>query len=364
MENGMSSFGVNRRVLPSVSANGFHSEPRSRVAQEWTRPAVEAVCDCAVVSTVAAPFSLRQAGMTLAAVSFCVAVLVVLLLANDGAYDRAQGPLGIRRIESLIRVSGQACTLILLVSAMVGGCLPPLLKMESALLETIALLAVENEITLSVFEALGVRSKSEERGEVDHLLDTMPASTGYASDLLKRLFDVLLSAAAIVATIPLWLFITGFIRLDSKGPVFFRQMRVGKNGRLFVIYKFRSMHTSAATYEESPNSSNDRRITRVGRYLRRTSLDELPQLLNVLRGEMSLVGPRPEMPFLVNGHHSEHQQRLEAIPGITGLWQLSSARTARIHENPQYDRYYVRHRNICLDLAILLFTPARVMRGI
>jgi lipopolysaccharide/colanic/teichoic acid biosynthesis glycosyltransferase len=108
----------------------------------------------------------------------------------------------------------------------------------------------------------------------------------------------------------------------------------------------------------------DERITRVGRLLRKVSLDELPQLINVLAGDMSLVGPRPEMPFLVDQYNSFQRQRLEVIPGITGLWQLSADRAFHIHENIQYDMYYIRNRGFFLDLAILLHTVIFAVRGI
>jgi lipopolysaccharide/colanic/teichoic acid biosynthesis glycosyltransferase len=130
------------------------------------------------------------------------------------------------------------------------------------------------------------------------------------------------------------------------------------------MYKFRSMTTGAATYEYSPRQSSDPRITRVGRFLRRTSLDELPQLFNVLQGSMSLVGPRPEMPFIVGQYSERHRHRLQVKPGLTGLWQLSGDRAFLIHENIEYDLYYIQHRNFFMDLAILLHTSVFAMRGI
>jgi len=117
-------------------------------------------------------------------------------------------------------------------------------------------------------------------------------------------------------------------------------------------------------YEFSPQSPNDPRITRVGRFLRRTSLDELPQLLNVLQGSMSLVGPRPEMPFIVESYSDKHRQRLCIKPGLTGLWQLSGDRAFLIHENLEYDLYYIQNRNVFMDLAILLHTSIFATRGI
>jgi lipopolysaccharide/colanic/teichoic acid biosynthesis glycosyltransferase len=124
------------------------------------------------------------------------------------------------------------------------------------------------------------------------------------------------------------------------------------------------MHPDAQTYAVSPNALNDPRVTRIGRFLRRSSLDEVPQLINVFKGEMSLVGPRPEMHFIARQHGPAHRQRLKVPPGITGLWQLSADRAFHIHENIQYDLYYIRHRSFLMDLAILLHTMVFAMRGV
>jgi lipopolysaccharide/colanic/teichoic acid biosynthesis glycosyltransferase len=141
-------------------------------------------------------------------------------------------------------------------------------------------------------------------------------------------------------------------------------MRVGRGGKLFELYKFRSMRVDTPKYGLHPSGTDDPRITKIGRWLRRNSLDELPQLINVLKGDMSLVGPRPEMPFIVEGYNARHWQRLRVIPGLTGLWQLSGDRNLLIHENIQYDLYYIRHRNFFMDLAILLHTAVFAMKGI
>jgi exopolysaccharide biosynthesis polyprenyl glycosylphosphotransferase len=180
----------------------------------------------------------------------------------------------------------------------------------------------------------------------------------------KRISDVIVAAALVVVGSPLFLLLGILIKLDSKGPALFRQERVGLNGRRFRMFKFRTMYTDAPVYAYSPKESDDLRITRLGRFLRRTSLDELPQLLNVLMGSMSLVGPRPEMPFIVETYTEHHSQRLQVKPGITGLWQLSGDRNYHIHENVEYDLYYIKHRNFFMDLAILLHTSIFAMRGI
>src|SRR5208282_2035625 len=168
----------------------------------------------------------------------------------------------------------------------------------------------------------------------------------------------------LIAGSPLFLLLTILIKLDSKGPALFRQERVGLNGRRFRMFKFRTMYRDAPAYAHSPKESDDLRITRLGRFLRRTSLDELPQLLNVVLGNMSLVGPRPEMPFIVETYNERHSQRLHVKPGITGLWQLSGDRNYLIHENIEYDLYYIKNRNFFMDFAILLHTCIFAMRGI
>ncbi len=163
---------------------------------------------------------------------------------------------------------------------------------------------------------------------------------------------------------PVFLLLALLIKVDSRGAVLFRQERIGQNGKPFGMYKFRTMYTDAVPYDYSPCESSDPRITRIGKFLRRTSLDELPQLVNVLQGNMSLVGPRPEMPFIVQQYTERHRQRLQVKPGLTGLWQLSGDRAFLIHENVEYDLYYIQHRNFFMDLAILLHTSIFAMRGI
>jgi len=183
-------------------------------------------------------------------------------------------------------------------------------------------------------------------------------------EIAKRAFDLCAALVLLALTSPLWAILAVLIRLDSTGPAFFRQERVGLRGKRFSLYKFRTMHVEAPKYGLHPTDSDDPRITRFGHWLRHTSLDELPQLINVLGGDMSLVGPRPEMPFIVDRYNASHRQRLQVVPGLTGLWQLSADRAFLIHENIQYDLYYIRHRNFFMDLAILLHTAVFAMRGV
>ena len=181
--------------------------------------------------------------------------------------------------------------------------------------------------------------------------------------IAKRMADLIGSSLLLVLLAPLFFLIALFIRLDSSGPSLFVQERVGRNGKLFKMYKFRSMHNGTPKYEPSPAMPSDPRITRIGKFLRRSSLDELPQLINVLLGDMSLVGPRPEMHFIVHTYTSEQRQRLQVTPGITGLWQLSADRAFPIHDNIEYDLYYIRNRGFFMDIAILVHTLFFAMWG-
>lgn len=187
---------------------------------------------------------------------------------------------------------------------------------------------------------------------------------GWIYNSVKRLQDFVIAFLCIVLGSPIVGFFAVLIKLDSKGPVLFKQKRVGYRGRLFSFYKFRTMHVDAPQYARSPSDVRDPRITRVGRWLRRTSLDELPQLFNVLRGDMSLVGPRPEMPFIVETYTKLERKRLEAKPGITGVWQISAVRGEPIHANLEYDLFYLDHRSLLLDFAILVKTALSVVRGV
>jgi lipopolysaccharide/colanic/teichoic acid biosynthesis glycosyltransferase len=186
----------------------------------------------------------------------------------------------------------------------------------------------------------------------------------YSSSILKRSCDVIGSMFFLVMLFPLFIVVAILIKLDSPGPIFFRHYRVGKDGSHFVLWKFRSMRTDVPVYEASPRSGVDDRLTRIGRIIRRLSVDEIPQLMNVIKGDMSLVGPRPEMPFIVARYHSVERERLISRPGITGLWQISPARAFPIHENLHYDLHYIRNQNFFLDCAIILRTITAVIHGI
>lgn len=207
------------------------------------------------------------------------------------------------------------------------------------------------------------RHEGWRRVRAQGLLDAAHLNPSASFPAGKRLFDIVASTALLLLLSPLLLLVAFLVILDSPGPALFQQERIGEHGRPFRLWKFRSMHISSPRYARSPISSTDPRLTRLGRILRRLSLDELPQLVNVLRGEMSLVGPRPEMPFLVARYTPVQRRRLEGRPGLTGLWQISEGRLAPIHENLQYDLHYLRHHNVILDAAILLRTAAVVLTG-
>ncbi|MBI4966216.1 MAG: sugar transferase [Desulfomonile tiedjei] len=195
----------------------------------------------------------------------------------------------------------------------------------------------------------------------------------------KRIMDVTLSLLGLVIAWPLFLLIWIAIRLDSPGPVIFVAKRVGLNGKIFDLYKFRTMtagtENAQADAAKAPTTTkeeacrvvyktkDDPRITHVGRWLRKTSLDELPQLFNVIKGDMSLVGPRPEQPFLTECYDHWEWQRLLVPPGVTGWWQVSGRGDLPMHLNAQYDIYYVRNYSVWLDLKILFKTIGAVLKG-
>lgn len=220
---------------------------------------------------------------------------------------------------------------------------------------------VRFRIVSDAFSVLSRGTKIDLIGEFP-LLEMGSGEVSNVYLFLKRAMDIFISAFLLLLTLPLWIFIAIAIKLDSKGPVIFKHERVGYRGKRFVLYKFRTMFVDTPPFSESPKREDDPRITRVGRFLRKTSLDELPQLLNVLKGEMSLVGPRPEMPFIVERYSAWERRRLEAKPGITGLWQILGRKDLPLQENIHYDFYYIKNRSIMLDLMILLKTIPAVLK--
>ncbi len=199
-------------------------------------------------------------------------------------------------------------------------------------------------------------------------------SIGSGGRLFKRVVDVAISLTGLILLFPFFLLVALMIRLDSRGPALFTQIRVGKGEKLFVCYKFRSMCVGAEEEREGLLALNeadgplfkmrdDPRITRVGRFLRRSSLDELPQLVNVLMGHMSLVGPRPATPSEVQRYQPWHKRRLEVAPGITGLWQVSGRSQLSFDEMVLLDLYYIENWSPPLDLRIMLRTLPKILTG-
>jgi lipopolysaccharide/colanic/teichoic acid biosynthesis glycosyltransferase len=192
---------------------------------------------------------------------------------------------------------------------------------------------------------------------------------------LKRALDLLGALALLLVTGPVLLLVALAIKLEDRGPVFFRQVRVGKYGRHFVMFKFRSMVPNAEALKAQLLAQNemrdgilfkirkDPRITRVGRLIRKLSLDELPQLFNVVNGEMSLVGPRPPVPSEVALYDPAHRRRLGAVPGITCLWQVSGRNEIDFQGQVRLDVQYIERQSFGLDLAILLRTIPAVISG-
>ena len=191
--------------------------------------------------------------------------------------------------------------------------------------------------------------------------------------LTKRAFDLIVGTIMTLFTLPLMIITAIAIKLDSPGSIIFKQQRVGENGRLFSMYKFRSMVADAEDRrqgviqnDEAGNiahkTPNDPRVTRVGRFIRRTSIDEFPQLFNVLKGDMSLVGPRPEMPWLVEKYEPWQRKRFVVPPGITGWWQINGRSDQPMHLNTDLDLFYIRNYSILLDLYILWRTIGAVVK--
>lgn len=180
---------------------------------------------------------------------------------------------------------------------------------------------------------------------------------------LKRATDIVVSVIGLTLLAPAFLLIAAAIKVDSPGPVFFRQERVGKDGRIFRIFKFRTMIQNATDHPlEYHTHDSDPRVTRVGRFLRAYSLDELPQFFNILAGEMSLVGPRPTLPYQVEKYNEFQRRRLLVPPGVTGLAQVNGRNQLTWPQRIERDVWYVDHWSYGLDLKILWQTVGVVLR--
>ena len=206
------------------------------------------------------------------------------------------------------------------------------------------------------------------------LVAGQPSVQTGVSYVFKRLMDLVGALALLVLLAIPMVIVAIAIKLDSPGPVIFRQIRVGKNGRVFTFFKFRSMYTDAdarledlkhlnETQGATFKMKNDPRITRIGRFIRRSSLDELPQLFNVLAGQMSLVGPRPGLVREAAHYRPDQYRRLAVTPGLTGLWQVSGRSSLSFEDMVRLDIYYVEHWSLWFDLKILFRTIGAVIRA-
>jgi lipopolysaccharide/colanic/teichoic acid biosynthesis glycosyltransferase len=200
--------------------------------------------------------------------------------------------------------------------------------------------------------------------------------------VLKRLLDIIIALSMVIILAPVMLVVAIAIKLDSKGPIIFRQTRIGKNHQPFTFYKFRSMCHNAdstvhkqfvqslingKTAESRCNGTykltTDKRITRVGKFIRKASLDELPQLFNIIKGDMTLVGPRPPIPYEVAEYKDWHHRRLDVTPGLTGLWQVEGRSLVSFDEMCAMDIAYVERRSLLLDLVLMVETIPVVLSG-
>ena len=221
-------------------------------------------------------------------------------------------------------------------------------------------------------EELASRRRGKRRRSMRLLAWKTTVTASYA---MKRLMDIVFSALGMVLLSPVYLAIALAVKLSSSGPVFFVQTRVGRYGRHFRFYKFRSMRQDAEAQKAALMDRNeskdgvifkmkdDPRITKVGRFLRRTSLDELPQLWNVFIGDMSLVGPRPPVPSEVQEYTLEDRKRLDVIPGITCLWQIKGRSEIPFNEQVRLDKEYILAPSVWKDISILLKTIPAILGG-
>jgi exopolysaccharide biosynthesis polyprenyl glycosylphosphotransferase len=243
---------------------------------------------------------------------------------------------------------------------------------------------VEFRIAPSLFNCLPSKTEVDQIGALPMIRLFREPLSNFARGT-KRVSDIAIASITLVLCSPLWLLIALLIKVDSKGAVFYSQERVGMDGRVFLVYKFRTMRTDSdseihreyqrkfiAGHAEANvgddkrpayKLQNDPRITRVGRLLRRWSLDEVPQLFNVLRGDMSVVGPRPPIPYEVEAYELRHRKRLDMKPGLTGLWQVSGRNRLPFEEMVKLDLLYIENWSLLSDLKIILRTVLVMIRG-
>lgn len=232
---------------------------------------------------------------------------------------------------------------------------------------------IEFKIVPGILEIMASRVDTDEIGGIPLVSISMVQWHGFKA-IIKRAFDLVVAGAVITILSPVLLITAMLIKFDSRGPIVFSQPRVGRNGQLFNAYKFRSMVPDAEnklreiehlsdTEGHIFKMKNDPRVTRIGRFIRRFSIDELPQLFNVIKGEMSLVGPRPPLPREVNKYNSWEKKRLRIAPGLTGLWQVSGRSQLPFSDMVRLDIYYIENWSLWLDFKIIFKTIPVVFFG-
>ena len=243
---------------------------------------------------------------------------------------------------------------------------------------------IEFRIAPSLFNCLPSKTEVDQIGALPMIRLFREPLSDFARGT-KRISDIAIAALMLALFSPFWFLIALLIKFDSKGPIFYTQERVGMDGRIFVVYKFRTMSVDADSEihreyqrkfiaghaeanvgdatEPAYKLRDDPRITRVGRWLRRFSLDEVPQLFNVLLGDMSIVGPRPPIPYEVEAYELRHRKRLDMKPGLTGLWQVSGRNRLPFEEMVKLDLFYIENWSLLFDLKIILRTVLVMLRG-
>lgn len=219
------------------------------------------------------------------------------------------------------------------------------------------------------------KTMDEQQLVVEKIDECVSKSKIKAYDILKRFIDIIIGTIGLIACIPIFIIIGIAIKIDSKGPVFFKHKRIGKHGKKLEIYKFRTMIENAEEamknfteeqkkeFAENFKLENDPRVTRVGKILRKTSLDELPQIINILKGEMSIIGPRPVVRSELEKYGSNQDKFLSVAPGLTGYWAANGRSDVSYEERMALELYYVNNRSLILDMKIFFKTIGSVLKG-
>jgi exopolysaccharide biosynthesis polyprenyl glycosylphosphotransferase len=232
-------------------------------------------------------------------------------------------------------------------------------------------LDVEVNVSSGLFEVMTSRVLVSEVAGVP-LVTIRGISLTPSRMALKRAFDLLVSGLVLIVGLPIWAICALLVKLTSPGPLFYSQGRIGRHGEPFRMYKFRTMYVDADARLEALRAENeasgpifkmrnDPRVTAVGRWLRKFSIDEVPQVINVFTGEMSFVGPRPPLPYETREYEDRHWRRLEVTPGMTGLWQVSGRSSLTFEEMVRLDVFYIENWSVGLDVAIILRTVPAVL---